>query len=107
MDSLRGDRGYATRRRFFAKEAGMRTRTMARRPSDSPTDRVRSALHKRLYAEAVRLALDVPEAPELLFEAVSARVGFWRESGQTEFALDLLRKVWPRLRHQSVWAKTL
>ena len=70
----------------------MRTKTHFNRAVASIDDRVNKALREKRYAEAVQLALDLPDRPELLYEAVQGRVAAWRASGQTVFAADLLAK---------------
>ncbi len=75
----------------------MRTKTLLNRTAAPIDARVKKALHEKHFAEAVQLALDLPDRPELLYEAVQGRVAAWRASGQTVFAADLIRKVAQRL----------
>ncbi len=85
----------------------MRTKTLFNRAAASIDDRVKKALREKRYAEAVQLALDLPDRPELLYEAVQGRVAAWRASGQTVFAADLLRRVSQRLSGNPIRAQWL
>src|SRR5947199_229913 len=86
--SLEGRYAYATTSWIRPPEPGMRTRSLLKRSAVSPEDRVRRAIANEQFAEAVRMALELPDQPDLLFEAVKGRLNFWLASGQTEFAVD-------------------